>query len=480
MEIVENKVSYEESIELYKSFQPASLSLDILPPDQAENETFDEKFPGNLIQKPQYFNCDFHKSKFNSANGAYSKLQNCNLFDCKLINCDFRYGDFTYTKFVKCSDQMKISSCNFSFSNFIGNVFNDVAFSGTSFRQMKIADCSFINSVITNSSFEETVFHNCNFKNINFKDVGVRFCEFSECTFTNITFPILDLASNIGLIDLLQDQYKQVTISLGTNGTTTLAHALKLLYKLIPYYYKSHQYFQIINILLIHDEKDKIWNLLHEAFNYTISVNDFPALLSLCNLIVKLKVFNSEKLRVLYNRIIENVIPENLPYHLLKSYLSYIKNIQNLLLDNPSQYPKAQFILETDIDEKNRDKLISVIDDLENVISQFDTNISSTIQLTHHSPYELILFICAEMPLLLQICQTFYYTFGGIKSLQDISGSKHEKTKNIKRTSRPSNKGTDNKELQNSVNIDLKIGGMNFSFHKETIKHVKSTEYFIT
>lgn len=126
-------------------------------------------------------------------------------------------------------------------------------------------------------------------------------------------------------------------------------------------YHKTHQYYQIINILLINNEQKKIWELLHEAFNYVIEANDFPALLGLCNLIVKLHVFDENKLKLLYNRIVETVVPEKLPYHLMKSYLVYIKNIQNLLLDNPSQYPTAQLILKTDIDDTNRNNLLPII-----------------------------------------------------------------------------------------------------------------------
>lgn len=190
---------------------------------------------------------------------------------------------------------------------------------------MLIEDCDFIDSTIVHSSFEETIFNNCHFKNLSFKEVGVRFCEFSNCRFENVTFPILDLASNIGLIDLLLSQQSEIQISLGTKGITSLAHAIQLLYNLVPYYHKTHQYYQIINILLINNEQKKIWELLHEAFNYVIEANDFPALLGLCNLIVKLHVFDENKLKLLYNRIVETVVPEKLPYHLMKSYLVYIK-----------------------------------------------------------------------------------------------------------------------------------------------------------
>ena len=474
MNFIENEIDYNEALLLYQAFQPSSLIGETLPPEKATNQDFFDNFPGNLIQKPQYTNCRFYESRFDSANGAYSKLHCCGLYDCLLTNCDLRYSDFVQCEFNNCNGETQINSCNFSFSNFINNTFQSVKFSGTSFRQMLIADCRFIDSAIVNSSFEETIFNNCTFKNINFKEVGVRFCEFSNCTFENVIFPILDLASNIGLIDLMIEQQKEIKISLGTNGTTNLEHAIQLLYKLIPYYYKTHQYFQIINILLINKEYDKIWELLTEAFNYVITINDFPALLGLCNLIVKLHIFEKDKLGLLYNRIVETIKPEKLPYHLLKSYLVYIKNIQNLLLENPSQYPTAQIILRTNIEENNRAQLIHIIDDIESITKTVDTNVNPIIQLTHHSPYEIVAFICAELPTLLQVCQVFYYTFGGLKSLNDLGQSRHEKTTNKNRIDK-----TKNKDTKHNLNVSVNVGGLNINIHKETIEHVKTSEYFI-
>lgn len=474
MDLIKNEIEYEESLLLYKSFQPASLSTEILPPEKADNEDFFNDFPGNLIQKPQYTNCRFYESRFNSSNGAYSKLHNCKLYDCLFKNCDLRYSDFLQCEFTSCKSETQIISCNFSFSNFINNAFHSVKFSESSFRQMLIADCQFIDSSIVNSSFEETVFNNCVFKNISFKEVGVRFCEFSKCKFENVTFPILDLASNIGLLDLMLEQKEEIQISLGTNGSTNLEHAIQLLFKLVPYYYKSHQYFQIINILLINKDCEQIWELLNEAFNYVIGVNDFPSLLGLCNQIVKLHIFDKNKLKLLYNRIVETIVPERLPYHLMKSYLVYIKNIQNLLLDNPAQYPTAQIILKTDLDEHKRMQLVHIIDDIESISKSIDVSISPMIQLTHHSPYEIVVFICAELPILLQVCQTFYYTFGGLKSLKDISQSRHEKAKNNRRLNK-----MNNKDIKHSFDISLDVGKLSISVHKETVQHVKTSEYFI-
>ena len=70
MNLINNKISYEDSLYLYKSFQPTSLSNEVLPPEKADNKDFFDDFPGNLIQKPQYSDCRFYGSNFNSSNGV--------------------------------------------------------------------------------------------------------------------------------------------------------------------------------------------------------------------------------------------------------------------------------------------------------------------------------------------------------------------------------------------------------------------------
>ena len=109
MNLINNKISYEDSLYLYKAVQPTSLSNEGLPPEKAYNKDFFDDFPGNLIQKPQYSDCRFYGSNFNSSNGAYSKFHHCSLFDCHLDNCDFRYSDFLQTKVV--CDEKKAIRC---------------------------------------------------------------------------------------------------------------------------------------------------------------------------------------------------------------------------------------------------------------------------------------------------------------------------------------------------------------------------------
>lgn len=46
MNLINNKISYEDSLYLYKSFQPTSLSNEVLPPEKADNKDFLMTFLG--------------------------------------------------------------------------------------------------------------------------------------------------------------------------------------------------------------------------------------------------------------------------------------------------------------------------------------------------------------------------------------------------------------------------------------------------
>jgi hypothetical protein len=83
--------------------------------------------------------------------------------------------------------------------------------------------------------------------------------------------------------------------------------------------------------------------------------------------------------------------------------------------------------------------------------------------------------ISAILPDLLRFCQVFYYTFGGVKSLKDISVSRHERVVQTKKPS-PKNQSQNRKKTKN---ISLAIGSFQFQYFEECALSVESVEYLI-
>ena len=169
-------LDYEKSFSVYKTLLTTNYELDSYPPTFAENETFGSKFPGAHIRKPQYKNCTFVNACFDSSDGALSRLHNCRFYDCALNNCDFRYSDVYHSHFSTKQASSVITSCNFSFSNFIGATFNETSFSGCSFRQMQFEDTIFEHCQMEYSSIEQSSFKNCKLIDLDLRKVSVRYC----------------------------------------------------------------------------------------------------------------------------------------------------------------------------------------------------------------------------------------------------------------------------------------------------------------
>lgn len=474
-----NNIDLKTSFRLFQDLSVKTTNyIDELPPINAENMDFDEKFLGGLIQKPNYNHCRFNKTTFNSSNGSYSNLKNCYFGDCYLFNCDFRYSSFKTCKF-QYQNGFNIESCNFSFSTLTNCIFDKISFSGTSFRQMIMSNVEFSDCLINVSSFEHTKFYNCTFNNIDFRNAGIRYCEFKNCKFVNVTFPILDLLSNYGLIDTIKNNISETTISLGSKGTTTFEEAIELLCNLVPYYENVHQYFELINLCILYGELDISSDLIPEALNYVINQNDFEGLKNICKLIVDLK-HNSTSERLsnvdlydIYNLIISLIDPEKLPHNLYKSYIDYISSIRLLLIDNPNNNPTGQIVLKTNILPGETNDLSELVETIDDMIRDAVSKSSPNIQITHNSPYEIIVGFVGALPEILQVCQIFYYTFGGIKALKDIAKSVHEKATNTHKA--PKNTSIN---LKKGLNFSCPIFRIESLFNFEM--KIESVEYFVT
>jgi hypothetical protein len=72
------------------------------------------------------------------------------------------------------------------------------------------------------------------------------------------------------------------------------------------------------------------------------------------------------------------------------------------------------------------------------------------------------------------ICQIFYYSFGGLKSLNDLKNSKYGKATNKNKSDMKSNK----KHREKHTQTTFALGPIHFS--RETTSLVNSVEYYIT
>lgn len=465
----ENLVSFEESFELYKKCSAKASEINVLPPLKAKDTDFYDDFLGSMIQKPEYSNCRFHNSPFLASNGAYSYFEECFFNDCKFKDSDFRYGYFKDCSFIQ-KEKFDIHGTGFNYSTFLKTKFYNVDINGCSFRYMELDNSEFKQCTMKNSSFEHCNIKNCTFEDIDLRNIGIRYNTFNNVTFKNIIFPILDMTNNFDLLKEFQRQPDNVKFSLGNNGEVTYIEALELLQKLIPYYLETKQFFNVINILWINNDHDNFKLLLPQVLEYTVKHNDFEALQNICSLIVRTNMLDAQQLKNIYSRITEIAQPDKMPTHMYKSYIFYIEHIRQILYVNPENNPVLQITLSTDITKGELHKLIPILEDIDNVVRETSESLNPQIKLVHYSPYEIIIFICGNLDLLLKISQMFYYTIGGVNALNQVFNPHYNKV--MKGSAIPYKE----EKFKFAINIKDKI---NITIEKNIKDSTKSVECYV-
>lgn len=466
-------LNYEQSFKEFKELITTDYELDSYPPMQAKNQTFGPEFPGSLIRKPSYENCIFVESVFDAADGALSRFHDCHFLDCLMNNCDFRYCNIFHSRF-STNIKFEILSCNFSYGSFAESAFSNIIFSGCSFRQMQFENTIFKECIMRYSSIEQSSIKNCSINEMDFRKVGVRYNTFEKVTFEKVTFHILDLAKNFGLIQLLQQNPGEVKIAYGNGKEMSLDEALLKLKRLVPYYLETQQFYELLNVYAAFNEHENIISILPFAFQSVVAACDFAALQDLCALVVKFNICTDKQLQKFHTMIRQLIVPNNFPHYLLKSYNTYIENIKHILVDNPYGNPEAYIVLKTDIETLADQDMAQLLMSIETNIHELAPNVDATLQLTRHSPYDIIIVLYGLLPEILNVCQVFYYSLGGAKSYSDLKNNSKGKTD---KKDNPSNAENN---IEEAKRIELSIGKIfSFKFEKEYTKRVKSMEYTI-
>lgn len=471
---------YKKAFSVYKNLITTNRAPECYPPTYATDTDFGAEFPGDLIDKPKYKNCKFRKSEFRAADGALSQFHSCVFSDCIFDNCDFRYCDIYDCKFGKKSGlkQANINNCNFSYGNFVNLEFHGIDFHGCSFRQMRIDNTCFADSIVEGCAVEEATVERCSFRNVDFSKSSFRYCVFRKTEFINVKIHILDLLKNLGLLGMLQSCQDNVEIVFGNGQKVSFLSALPILKSILPYYYETNKFFEVLNFLAYKQDVNRMKSLLPIAFERTSRNLDFPALQNLCTLLVYTKLFTNEELKNFYEFIDHLFSPDSLPYYLRKSYNMCISNIRNILVENPDNLPQAKIILKTDIDSLSDQSIQQLLADAELNIRLLSEDISFSIHLTKKSPYEILISLCGVLPEILKICQAFYYLFGGVKSLSEIRSTLREKVKTKSAGQDESNSSPG--PVYSVKKVELSLGNFfNLKYEKKALAHVKSMEYVI-
>ena len=469
MNMDSNNITFEESLNLFIEFSVRSKEATYMPPMIANDRDFGSDFPGGLIQKPRYTDCRFHSSEFMASNGAFSTFNRCHFCDCNIEGANLNYCDFRSCNFIS-NEKFLVSNTGFNFSQFLNVSFDGIIFEGISFRDILLKGCTFSNCNMKNSTLERAVIRDTKFKDIDFRYIGIRYCQFENVEFENVVFPILDLPNNIGLADIFEKNSNSVRFSLGYHKTVTFEEAKKLLLLLIPFYQETKQYFPILNTYLINNQYEDNNKLFQTAIENSLKECDFDTLYNICKLVSHINLFDKHQQAEFFQLIKSQINPNGFPYNIQKGYIHYMDEIKDILIENPNNLPRADIELITTIPSNKPEELTPIIAEIETIFSEVSPNTSPYIQISHNSPYKILIFFYEHLNEIESICKIVYYSLGAAKLFSELQKYKKSKIVNSNLSS--------NTYKDKQTETSLVLGPIRFS--RKTKEKIKSAEFCIS
>lgn len=430
---------------------------------------FDATYDTNRINKSSFTNCRFINTPFVGVSSAYSTYKNCLFRECETKNTNFTFCNFSLSHIYGSEKHTNWIANDFSYSMFDGTQIENIFFEGTPFYQASFNGANLNNLAFKHCCFDSALFVNAKVQNIDFSNIEMLLCNFENAEIINSKFTIIMLLNNFGLLQLYIEG-SGVKVVLGQEDIMTKKDVLNKIEKMIPLFWANHNFFSLCNIYLNLYSIDIAYKVLLECLEVAVKDFDFEQINHLCKLAVYSKKFPIEYLNCVYKFIDEKIDTSILDYSNTKRYLRCNDEIKYLLQINPQQQPTLYLSLKTAINDT--DEIGCLLKGIERTIKEMDNSVNPLYNIQKHSPYEVILIICAATTTLLPIAQFFYYMNGGIKSGRDLwSNSKKDKSKNHHIES--DNNETQSKQEMIKRKKTLSFGKFEISYTTEEVKSLQ-------
>ncbi|NBH27726.1 pentapeptide repeat-containing protein [Lachnospiraceae bacterium] len=430
---------------------------------------FDETYDTNRINKSSFTNCRFINTPFRGVSSAYSSYKNCLFRECETQNTNFTFCNFS-SSYIHGSEKYTNWIANdFSYSMFDGAQIENTFFEGTAFYQASFNGAILNNLLFKHCCFDSALFVNSKVQNTDFSNIEMLLCNFENTEIINSKFTIIMLLNNFGLLQLYIDG-SDIKVIAGQDSIMSKEDVLSKIKMMIPLFWSNHNFFSLCNIYLNLYSIDIAYKVLLECLEVAVKDFDFEQINHLCKLAVYSKKFPIEYLNCVYKFIDEKIDTSTLDYSNTKRYLRCNDEIKYLLQINPQQQPKLYLSLKTDINDT--EEIGCLLKSIERTIKEMDNSINPLYNIQKHSPYEIILIICAAATTLLPIAQFFYYMNGGIKAGRDLCSSP-QKDKSNKRSAKNDKNETRSKQEMVKRKKTFSFGKFEISYTTEEVRSLQ-------
>ncbi len=371
---------------------------------------------------------DFNDVSLKRSTLINSKIQKVDFGNAALTSSYFSDTDFSDSTFDKSNMQycqfiqnewknVVILSTNLSYSNFYGVTFKNVTFDGSTVAEILFEKCHFENCKFISSMMENTVFLCCTFQDVKFSSSNIEYMELKKCKFKKVFFPMSQFAYVYGILHTLSDNKNNIMLT-ADNNAISLNDYLNLKESFVVYYTSVQEYFPLANFYLAENKKKFAFNCIVMGMRQAIIQRNFRMLKFFCKLAKQGNIFSYETLKKLYASIETYVSEQKFNIYEQRSFIYNIGEIRSTLLESFDEYPTAQITMQTNIDSKERDKVMQFIEYIDNEINDLCTQKISHIEIRHNSDCNFIAYICAHYNEILFLINIFLTFAKGIDYVQ--------------------------------------------------------------
>ena len=417
-----SEIDYKNALSILMNFDPISFQDDYNAPI-IESTNFDDSYQGQCVKQPKYHNCSFNGTKFDGINGISSKIIGCSFENSRFKDAGMAYSDLTASKFLSGTVLYNcgFTKCNFSEVMFSNSVAEASVFDDSYFDKATITDSVFLHCSFDNSVFVNTKFRNCDLVHCDFE-----FTSFNRTTFQNVILPFWGVIKAFGLLQEISHQ-KNSNIRIKYSDTSNEWNIQQLINYLDPlqsYLIKKEEYFALANINIFLGKQEKALYALLIGIDKALKDADFRGVRYLCKLASNNILFTRKNLQDLYNAIINNSYVSELSTHEYMIYSEQIREIKDLLIDNPFFSPQISITIITTISPKNYAQQASLVQLIEKEIHSTISNCHYYYTVRHNSPpsYEFLFNgdINAVYYLILSLSVLFFGFSKSVKAFREL------------------------------------------------------------
>ncbi len=387
-----SKLQYNNAIELLKSLDPKNFQENDYNSPVIENKKFDEKYQGQCVKQPRYKNCSFYGTHFDGINGISSSILKCYFEKVQFKDAGMAYSDLSGSEFSLGST---IYNCGFTKCNFTKTLFSVFTAEASVFDESYFIDSKIRNSNFIHCSFDNAVFTNTSFNNCDLIHCDFEYASFNNAKFDNVILPFWGVLKSFNLLKEINTQ-KNNNIRIKYSNTSkelSVQQLIDYFETLQPYFIKKGEYFVLANINIFLGNQEKALYALLMGIDQAIKNVDFRVVRYLCKLASKNILFSRENLKDLYEAIVNNSYISEMNNHEYMLYSEQIREIKNLLIDNPFYAPQVSITFKTSILPDDYISQARLVEFIEKEIHSKLPNYHFYYNVRHNSPpiYEFLL-----------------------------------------------------------------------------------------